>query len=54
VALDGPELADPEALATAVADRLPALGRPAVVVRAAGFYRPASVRLEHGRTDAGR
>jgi hypothetical protein len=30
---------------------LPALGRPAVVVPADGFYRPASVRLEHGRTD---
>jgi hypothetical protein len=26
-------------------------GRPAVVVPAAGFYRPASLRLEHGRTD---
>jgi hypothetical protein len=31
---------------------LPALGRPAVVVPAIGFYRPASLRLEHGRTDA--
>jgi hypothetical protein len=30
---------------------LPALGRPAVVVPARGFYRPASLRLEHGRTD---
>ncbi len=35
-----------------MADRLPSLGRPAVVVGAAGFYRPASLRLEHGRTDA--
>ena len=26
-------------------------GRPAVVVPAAGFWRPASLRLEHGRTD---
>jgi hypothetical protein len=34
-----------------VADRLPPLGRPAVVVPATGFYRPASLRLEHGRTD---
>jgi len=34
-----------------VAARLPALGRPAVVVPADGFYRPASLRLEHGRTD---
>jgi hypothetical protein len=30
---------------------LPPLGRAAVVVPAAGFYRPASLRLEHGRTD---
>ncbi|SEO72296.1 hypothetical protein SAMN05660991_01472 [Trujillonella endophytica] len=34
-----------------MADRLPALGRPAAVVPAPGFYRPASLRLEHGRTD---
>jgi hypothetical protein len=51
VAVDGPDAADPGALAAAVASRLPALGRPAVVVPAAGFWRPASLRLEHGRTD---
>jgi hypothetical protein len=34
-----------------VAEQLPACGRPAVVVPAEGFYRPASLRLEHGRTD---
>ncbi|MGY1693425.1 uridine kinase [Geodermatophilus sp. SYSU D00814] len=34
-----------------MAARLPALGRPAVVVPAAGFLRPASLRFEHGRTD---
>ncbi|MGY2065176.1 uridine kinase [Blastococcus sp. SYSU DS0619] len=51
VAVDGPELAAPELLAAAIADRLPALGRGAVVVPATGFYRPASLRLEHGRTD---
>ena len=39
------------ALADGIAARLPALGRPAVVVPAAGFFRPASLRLEHGRTD---
>jgi hypothetical protein len=44
-------VARPELLATAIAGELPALGRPAVVVPAAGFYRPASLRLEHGRTD---
>jgi hypothetical protein len=52
VAVDGPDVAAPDALASAIAERLPALGRPAVVVPAGGFYRPASVRLEHGRTDA--
>ena len=51
VAVDGPDAANPGALATAVATRLPALGRPAVVVSASGFWRPASLRLEHGRTD---
>lgn len=34
-----------------MAERLPARGRPAVVVPADGFFRPASLRLEHGRTD---
>jgi hypothetical protein len=57
VALDGPELpgapgvTGPHALAEALTDRLPSLSRPAVVVPAEGFYRPASLRLEHGRTD---
>ena len=51
VAVDGPEAAGPHRLATALADRLPVLGRTAVVVPAEGFYRPASLRLEHGRTD---
>jgi hypothetical protein len=51
VAVDGPDVARPEDLAREVADRLPALGRPAAVVPAAGFLRPASVRLERGRTD---
>ncbi len=51
MALDGPEFAAPENLAAQLADRLPIDGRAAAVVPAAGFYRPASVRLEHGRTD---
>jgi hypothetical protein len=51
VAVDGPGAAGPHRLATALADRLPVLGRTAVVVPAEGFYRPASLRLEHGRTD---
>ncbi len=60
VAIDGPALADrapdaatagPRALADRLADLLPARSRPATVVPAEGFYRPASLRLEHGRTD---
>lgn len=51
VAVDGPPAAGPTAVAGAVADRLPVLGRTAVVVPANGFYRPASLRLERGRTD---
>ena len=51
MAVDGPDVAGPGELAGAVAERLPALGRPAVVVPADGFLRPASLRLEHGRTD---
>ena len=53
VAVDGPDAARPETLAGALAARLPVLGRPTVVVPARGFYRPASLRLEHGRTDPG-
>ena len=52
MAVDGPDVAAPGELARAVAERLPPHGRPAVVVPAAGFLRPASLRLEHGRTDA--
>ena len=44
-------MAGPQRLAEAVAARLPARGRGAVVVPAPGFYRPASLRLERGRTD---
>lgn len=56
MAVDGPDLLGedplhPRALADAVAALLPARGRPAVVVPATGFYRAASLRLEHGRTD---
>ncbi|SEK21831.1 hypothetical protein SAMN04515665_101134 [Blastococcus sp. DSM 46786] len=51
VAVDGPDAAAPDALAGSLAERLPMLGRAAVVVPAVGFYRPASLRLEHGRTD---
>ncbi|MBW0090343.1 uridine kinase [Pseudonocardia sp. KRD-184] len=51
LAVDGPPPTRPEALAARVADDLRTLGRRAVVVAAADFLRPASVRLEHGRED---
>jgi hypothetical protein len=46
-----PGLPGPRALADRLAELLPARSRPVAVVPAEGFYRPASVRLEHGRTD---
>jgi hypothetical protein len=51
VAVDGAPPTRPEELAAAVAARLRARGRPALVVAAADFLRPASLRLELGRTD---
>ncbi|QJY45688.1 uridine kinase [Pseudonocardia broussonetiae] len=51
LAVDGPPPTRPEALAARVAEDLRTLGREAVVVAAADFLRPASVRLEHGRED---
>jgi hypothetical protein len=51
LAVDGPPPARPRALADAVAARLRVRGRPVVVVDAADYLRPASLRLEFGRTD---
>lgn len=51
VAVDGAPPTGPEALAADVAERLRTLGRRPLLVRAADFLRPASVRLEFGRTD---
>jgi hypothetical protein len=51
VAVDGAPPTRPDELAAAVAARLRARGRPALVVAAADFLRPASLRLELGRTD---
>ena len=51
VAIDGPSAADPAALAEALIGPLRLRGRPAVHVRADDFLRPASVRLELGRTN---
>lgn len=49
--LDGPAPTRPGELATEVASALRAQGRATVVVDAADFLRPASVRLELGHTD---
>lgn len=52
VAVDGATAADPGRFADALAGALPVLGRPTARVSAGSFWRPASVRLEHGRHDA--
>ena len=51
VLLDGPAPTSPDGLAAQVALRLQVAGRAALVVLAADYLRPASVRLEHGRED---
>ncbi|GAA2599000.1 uridine kinase [Winogradskya consettensis] len=51
VAIDGADAADPGALADALVTTLRVLGRPAVRITAGDFLRPASVRLEFGRTN---
>lgn len=51
VALDGPPAAEPDTLGAALVAPLRAAGRPVLHVRAADFLRPASIRLEHGRTN---
>ena len=50
-AIDGADAAHPDRLADAVAASLRASGRPAAVVRTSDYIRPASVRMEFGRTD---
>ncbi|MGW1177968.1 uridine kinase [Kitasatospora sp. NPDC002543] len=52
VAVDGAAAARPEALADALVDPLRLRGLPALRVSAAGFLRPASIRLEYGHHDA--
>ncbi|WP_430784333.1 uridine kinase [Actinoplanes sp. G11-F43] len=51
VAFDGAPAADPGRLADALVGPLRVRGRPAVRVDTSDFLRPASVRLEFGRTD---
>jgi hypothetical protein len=51
VAVDGPAVATPDELAALIVDELRSRGRPAAQIRAATFWRDASLRLEHGRED---
>jgi hypothetical protein len=51
VAIDGPPCAHPERLSIGLLEPLRTLGRPAVHIEAAGFWRDASLRFEHGRED---
>jgi len=51
VVLDGAPAAAPARLADALVDPLRLRGRPALRLTAAAFQRPASLRLERGRTD---
>jgi hypothetical protein len=51
VAVDGPQAAEPEALAQRTAAWLRQAGRPAAVVDLHDFQLPASQRLESGRED---
>jgi hypothetical protein len=51
VAIDGAPAAAPETLADALVDPLRVRGRPAVRIAIEDFLRPASVRLESGRTN---
>lgn len=51
VALDGAPAARPERLADALVDPLRLRGREVLRVSAGDFLRPASLRLEYGRTD---
>ena len=51
VALDGSPAADPHGLAVRLEDPLRVRGRPVLRVSTSDFLRPASVRLESGRTN---
>jgi hypothetical protein len=51
VAVDGADAAGPDRLADALVDPLRVRGRPAVRIDTRDFLRPASVRLEFGRTN---
>jgi hypothetical protein len=50
-AIDGAPPTRPDTLADAVAERLKVHGRPVIRIHASDYWRPASLRYEHGRTD---
>lgn len=51
IALDAPGWVELDPLIQPVSAGLRSLGRPVATVRASDFYRDASLRFEHGRTD---
>lgn len=51
VAIDGPPCSTPDEFAAALIDPIRTRGRPVAQVRAATFWRDASLRLEMGRED---
>jgi hypothetical protein len=51
IAVDGPPPAQPDLIAESLVDGLHSTGRKAIHVRSADFLRPASTRLELGRTN---
>ena len=51
VGVDGAPAAGTEVLASEIVDGLRARGRAAAVVRTSDYLRPASLRLEYGRSD---
>jgi hypothetical protein len=51
VALDGPGWVESGPLIESLCSGLPALGRPVATVCTGNFYRDASLRFEHGKTD---
>lgn len=51
VGVDGAPAAGPDVLASEIVDGLRARGRAAAVVRTSDYLRPASLRLEYGRSD---
>lgn len=51
IAIDGPPPAGPDLIAESLVDSLHSAGRKAIHVRTTDFLRPASTRLELGRTN---